>query len=117
MKIVINILAVICILFGIVSMVTPIPGGTILIAGGLTMLICSSPSAQYCLMWIRSRVNWVNKLIFWLEAKVGARVKVVGTALGKTHPPEGDLKISHRAFVKSMAQNILGDEENSKPPI
>jgi len=88
------------ILLGMVSMVTPIPGGTILIAGGLTALICSSSSARYCLMWIRSRVNWFNKLIFWLEKKVGTRIKIIGTALGKTHPAEGrPTSMSHREFV------------------
>ena len=100
MNIVISLLALISILVGFVSMVTPIPGGTILIAGGLTALICSSPSARYCLMWIRTRAGWFNKAMFWLESKVGTRVKVVGGALAQTHPPEnGSTLISHKEFV------------------
>ena len=92
---------------GFVSMVTPIPGGTILIAGGLTALICSSPSARYCLMWIRTRANWFNKAMFWLENKVGTKVKVVGGALAKTHPPEdASTLISHKEFVMNeLAQD------------
>jgi len=83
-------------------MVTPIPGGTLLIAGGLTALICTSPTARYCLMWIRSRVNWFNKLMFWLEAKVGSRIKTMGVALGKTRPSEVDAtSMSHREFVRT----------------
>lgn len=102
MNLIISVIAMISILFGMVSMVTPIPGGTILIAGGLTALICSSQSARYCLMWLRARVNWFNKLIFWLENKVGSRIKIIGAALGKTHPPEGGTSsVSHREFVKN----------------
>ena len=81
-------------------MLTPIPGGTILIAGGLTALICSSPSARYCLMWLRTRANWFNKTMFWLENKVGTRVKVVGGALARTHPPaDASTLLSHKEFV------------------
>lgn len=109
MKLVITGLALICILFGLISMVTPIPGGTFLIAGGLTVLICTSPTAQYCLMWIRSRLNWVNSLMFWLEKKVGVRVSVVGKALGKTHPPQAGITVGHRAFVeRNIDHNKVG---------
>lgn len=100
MNIVISLLSIVSITLGFVSMVTPIPGGTILIAGGLTALICSSPSARYCLMWIRTRVDWFNKVIFWLENKVGTRVKVVGGALAKTRPHEDtSTLLSHKEFV------------------
>lgn len=105
MKAVISAIALVCILIGLISMVTPIPGGTALIAGGLTMLICSNPSAQYCLMWLRSRLRWVNGLMFWLETKVGKRITVVGTALAKTHPPEEGTILSHRAFIREHAVN------------
>lgn len=102
MNFLVSFLAMLSILFGLVSMLTPIPGGTILIAGGLTTLICSSPSARYCLMWIRARVSWFNKLIFWLEEKVGVRIKIIGTALGKTHPPDDTTAlISHQEFVRN----------------
>ncbi len=106
MNFMISFLAMLSILFGMVSMVTPIPGGTVLIAGGLTALICSSPTARYCLMWVRSRVSWFNKLIFWLEEKVGSRIKVIGVALSKTHPPEGkSISMSHHEFVNNELEN------------
>ena len=101
MKTVISVLAVILILVGLISMVTPIPGGAILISGGLTMLICASPSAQYCIMWIRAKVNWINKLVAWLEKTIGPRVKVVGVALGKTQPPEDGVILSHRDLLRN----------------
>lgn len=111
MKVVITGLALICILFGLISMVTPIPGGTFLIAGGLTVLICTSPTAQYCLMWVRSRLNGVNSLMFWLERKVGVRVAVVGKALSKTHPPQAGTTVGHRAFVeRNIYQNKAEDK-------
>lgn len=101
MKLIISFLAMVSILLGLISMVTPIPGGTLLIAGGLTALICSSPSARFCIMWIRARINWFNRLIFWLEEKVGTRIKIIGTALNKTRPPEDvATTLSHREFVK-----------------
>lgn len=88
MNLIISFVSVIVIFFGLISMVTPIPGGTLLIATGLTALICSSPAARYRLMRIRSKVNWFNKLFFWLEQKVGGKVKFVGVALSKTRPQE-----------------------------
>ena len=105
MKTALSVLAMFSILLGMVSMVTPIPGGTLLIAGGLTMLICSNPTAQYCLMWMRSRVNWVNKAMLWLECKVGTRIQVMGDALLKTRPPEGGTALSHESFVKQALQD------------
>ena len=102
MNLIISFFAMLSIFLGIVSMVTPIPGGTVLIAGGLTALICSSPSARYCLMWLRSKMSWFNKLFCWLENKVGSKLGVVGSALSKTRPPENmDISISHSQFVKN----------------
>ena len=93
-------------------MATPIPGGTLFIALGLTALICSSPTAQYCIMWIRARTVWFNKLFFWLEKKVGSKVKVVGEALLKTHPPvAGALNISHRDFIRKMKEAVQVDSK------
>jgi hypothetical protein len=67
-------------------MVTPIPGGTFLIAGSLTALICSSPLARRCLQVMRTKINWFNKSVFWIEAKVGNRIGIVGRALKQTRP-------------------------------
>ena len=105
MRTLINILAAMSILLGLVSIVTPIPGGTILIAGGLTAMICVSPTAQFCLMWLRSRVSWINKLVFFLEHKVGTRIELVGTALGKTHPCQVGSTLSHREFIDAITRS------------
>jgi hypothetical protein len=81
-----SITASIVLIVGVVSMLTPIPGGTLMIAGSLTMLICVSPRAQSCMRFMRVRINWFNKMIFWLEEKVGARISIIGEALKKTRP-------------------------------
>jgi hypothetical protein len=83
---IISIVASVVLLFGLVSMVTPIPGGTFLIAGSLTALICSSPFARRCLQVMRTKMNWLNKGILWVEAKVGDRIGIVGRALRQTRP-------------------------------
>lgn len=67
-------------------MVTPIPGGTLFIAVGISMLICSSPMAQAYVRYLRTKNNRMNKIVFWLENKVGVRINFIGTALWKTRP-------------------------------
>jgi len=84
----ISILASVLLLIGLVSMLTPIPGGTVLIAGSLTALICSSPLARRCLQVMRTKMNWLNKGVLWVENKVGDRIGIVGRALGQTRPIE-----------------------------
>lgn len=103
MNILISIVSLFFLILGIASMVTPIPGGVIFIAGGLTGLICSSVRARFCVKWIRMRVNWFNKTVFWLEEKVGPRVKIIGNALEKTRPDptvDGEEMLSHKDFFK-----------------
>ena len=83
-------------------MLSPIPGGVILLAGGLTLLICTNPSAQFCLKWMRTKINWFNKTIFWLEDKVGIKIKVMGDALKLTRPSEdtNDKTLTHSEYIK-----------------
>lgn len=85
-NILISIAAFIVLLLGIVSMVTPIPGGTLLIAGSVSVLICTNSKAQQCVRYARTKSSRFNKAIFWLESKVGVKIKFIGTALGKTRP-------------------------------
>lgn len=78
--------ASVTLLIGIVSMVTPIPGGTFLIAVSLTALICSSSRARRCLQILRTRLAFLNKTILWVEEKMGDRVRIVSNALRQTRP-------------------------------
>ncbi len=87
-NLVLSIFASIGLLFGIVSMATPIPGGTVIIAASITLLICTSPRAQGCLKFFRARAKWLNSAFYWLENKVGDRISIVGNALKRTHPED-----------------------------
>lgn len=85
-NILITIFSSILLVLGTISMVTPIPGGTILIAVSLSLLICSSPKVQSYVRYFRTKSGRFNKTVFWFEDKVGERVKFVGNALKQTHP-------------------------------
>ena len=69
-------------------MVTPIPGGTFMIAMSISALICSSTKAQTYMRALRTKFTRFNKFIFWLENKVGVRIKFIGIALGNTRPED-----------------------------
>jgi hypothetical protein len=85
-KLFLTIIASILLLMGLISMVTPIPGGTFMIAGSITILICSSPTVQSWIKSCRARANWFNKMFTWLETKIGSRIHFVGDALQRTRP-------------------------------
>jgi len=78
--------AFVLLFFGLISMVTPIPGGTFLIAISISILICSNAKAQAYMRLLRTKYDRFNRFIFWLELKVGSRVTFIGVALKKTHP-------------------------------
>jgi len=116
MNLIFTILASLMLLLGFISMVTPIPGGVLLISGGLTLLICSSSTARLCLRWIRSRYARFNTFFFWLENKVGKKIKVIGNALSQTQPlPEdsNNVQRSHREYIND-AKAKLNQSENAK---
>lgn len=83
---ILSIVSFILLLAGLISMVTPIPGGTLLIAFSLATLICTSPLAQRCLRAFRSRFGWLNRAIYWVENKVGTRIQFISSALKQTRP-------------------------------
>jgi hypothetical protein len=70
-------------LLGTVSMVTPIPGGTFLLAGGSVLLICASPWFRRCLQYARVRIAKFDRLMKWLESRTGERI---GSVLKLTRP-------------------------------
>jgi len=56
---------------GVLSMVTPIPGGTLFIAIGAGMVICSSSTAARYIQSCRTKFNRFNTAVTWLENKIG----------------------------------------------
>ena len=85
-NLIITILAIPVFLMGLVSMVTPIPGGAIMIAFSLTALICTNPWTRRCLQILRTRFKYLDKSILWIENKIGDRIAIVGNALRQTRP-------------------------------
>jgi len=86
MNMILSIIATLLLLIGFISMVTPIPGGTLIISLGLTMLICVNSKAQACLLYMRTRYTLVNKLFTFLQKNAGSKITVIGVALEKTQP-------------------------------
>ena len=99
-------------LLGFISLVTPIPGATLLIAAGLTLLIYASPKARLCIQWFRSRLPWFHKFFSWLEDKVGIRISIVGETLKDTRPLTHTIgkDLSHKQYV----QEKLAEEQKAR---
>lgn len=68
------IIAVLLLLIGIVSMVTPIPGGIFLIVFGFGLLIYASPRAEKYIRIQRTQKKWINSAMTWVEDKMGANL-------------------------------------------
>jgi len=78
-------------LVGIISMVTPIPGGVVVIALSLTSLTCTSPRAQSFIKYSRENSSLINRLFFSLEKQVGSRISIIGDALKLTQPDSSSI--------------------------
>lgn len=70
-------------LMGTISMVTPIPGGTFMLASGSMLLICASPWFRRCLQFLREKFNRFNRVMTWMENKMPERI---GSVLKLTKP-------------------------------
>ncbi len=74
-KIVVQIIATILLVVGIISMPTPIPGGTLLITASLTALICTSTRVARFIGFLRARIKLLNSGMTWLEEHMGERFR------------------------------------------
>ncbi len=114
MKIILTkIAAFVLFVLGLISLVSPIPGAFIFLACSLTLTISVSTYAQFCVQWVRSRVSWINKFLFWLERKTGKRIKMIGETLPKTHPFEGanNQNLSHKQYIQKMQEKLNQQQE------
>jgi len=73
----------ILLLLGLVSMVTPIPGGTLFIVVGGGMIICSSEKAEKYIRGKRLKHAGLNERMIWIEDKMGQRISA---PLRRTRP-------------------------------
>ena len=79
-------IAILLLVFGAVSMLTPVPGGTVAIAFALVLLICTSERFARAVRNLRVRTPRVNAVMTWLEDRAGQRM---GQILRTTRPPLG----------------------------
>lgn len=68
---------------GLLLLVSPIPGATVMLALGIALLICSSTRAAGALQSLRTRIAWLNRSFSWLEDRAGQKI---GAALKQTRP-------------------------------
>jgi hypothetical protein len=85
-NLVLTIIASFVLIVALISMLTPIPGGTLMIALSITSLTCTSPRARSIIQYMREKNNFINKMFFMLEDKVGSRITIIGDALKLTQP-------------------------------
>ena len=83
MRIVILVAGSILLFLGLISMVTPIPGGTFIITLGGGMIICSSHSVARYIRGRRVKFSRFHQGMSWLENKMGERL---GAPLRLTRP-------------------------------
>lgn len=70
---------------GSISMVTPIPGGTLAITVGVGMIICASERAAAFIKKGREKYLRLNQVMTWMEDKMGLRLS---SPLRRTRPAE-----------------------------
>jgi len=71
------------VLLGAISWMTPLPGGTAMLAIGITMLICASERVARLVARSREKINMVNKALTWIEDHVPTKF---GDVLRRTRP-------------------------------
>lgn len=73
---------------GLISMVTPIPGGTLAITLGVGMIICASERAAAFIKKGREKYLRLNQVMTWMENKMGLRLS---SPLRRTRPAQQSL--------------------------
>ena len=85
---ILSVVALIVLILGVISLVSPIPGGLLVIAFSVTTLICVNAKAQACVLYFRSKYEFVNKIFTFLQNKIGSRIHFIGDALRRTEPKD-----------------------------
>ena len=70
-------------LVGFVLMFSPIPGSTMIMAGGMAMVLCTSPYTARCIQIAREKVSTFDRIMRWVETHTG---QMIGEALIRTRP-------------------------------
>lgn len=85
-KLLVSALATFGLLIGLLSMATPFPGGTVLIAICISILIFTSSLARAAVLGLRANLRWVDKALLWVADAVGHRFRFIRIGLHRTNP-------------------------------
>lgn len=93
-------------MMGLVLAIMPIPGGVLVSPIGITLLIYYSPRAKHSIQWVRSQVNWVNRLFSAMEKYSERYLPQVSKILAYTRPIDGTIAhpLTHDAYLKRAKQ-------------
>ena len=85
-RLIISIFSFLVLLSGMVLVLTPFPVGAILIVISLSILVYVNPGVQKTIKKLRENYHPFNEKIYWLENKIGDKVKFLSDSLIKTRP-------------------------------
>ena len=57
----------------VLSFFVPLPGGTLRLALGLSILVCASLPFALAVQAARQKFGWLNRSLMWLENKMGEK--------------------------------------------
>lgn len=116
-KLLVSALATLGLLIGMLSMATPIPGGTVLIAVCISILIFTSSLARAAVLGLRARVIWIDKALLWVDSAVGHRFRFIRIGLHRTNPSRINDIRSRQTEARSKqtaASGNLADPQNTQ---
>ena len=79
---------IIVISFGVFIIGLLIPGGSILMAGSVAVIIHKSERTRSLIKHYRGKYTWWNEMLHWLEDKFGRHNKFVKKTLSNTRPDD-----------------------------
>ena len=89
MKVILSGLAILLLVLGLFSMISPIPGGPSFIAADCALLICTSERAARSIQAARTSKSWINKPMAWVEEKIGERLS---GPMRRTRPTSNEMQ-------------------------
>lgn len=84
-RFILSLIAIAMIVVGVVTMVSPIPFGIILIVSGLALLVLANPKARPFLRWLRRKLPFLDHWLDEAEPRSSGRIRDV---LRETDPEE-----------------------------
>ncbi len=105
----VSVLATFGLLIGMLSMATPIPGGTVLVAVCISILIFTSSLARTAVLGLRANVSWIDKALLWVANAVGHRFRFIRIGLHRTNP-------SRISDIRARQSQMRSQQETASNP-